>query len=138
MIDDNALKSHCAQYILAVAAVEGRIVPEDILRDRREDPGVRAFFERVRLLADREIDEWPAAAPAVVEIALTDGRRVSERVDWAKGRRENPMTRSELEAKFYDLATRRLPREDAHRVLAAIEDLEHLGDVSRLGDLLRG
>jgi 2-methylcitrate dehydratase PrpD len=138
VIDNNPLKSHCAQYILAVAAVSGQILPDDILRDRRDEPPVREMFERVRLVADREMDGWPAGAPAVVEIALKDGRRVTERVDAARGRQENPMTPGELEAKFYDLATRRLARRDATRLLELIQGLETVGSVGQIGDLLRG
>lgn len=37
VIDNNPLKSHCSQYVLPVAAVRGRIVPDDILVDRRVD-----------------------------------------------------------------------------------------------------
>jgi 2-methylcitrate dehydratase PrpD len=137
VIDNNPLKSHCAQYILAVAAVNHRIVPEDILQDRRDNPEIRMVSERVRLIGDREMDHWPAYAPAVVEVVLKDGRRFSERVDWAKGRRENPMTRAELEEKFFDLATTRIPREQADRLMGLVGNLEQVPNVREVGELLR-
>jgi len=137
VIDNHPLKSHCAQYILAVAAVNHKIVPDDILQDRRDDPRVRMMYERVMLVGDREMDRWPAPAPAVVEVVLKDGRRVSQRVDWAKGRRENPMTRSELEQKFFDLATTRLSRARADRLMDLVDDLEKVPDVRTIGELLR-
>ena len=42
MIDDNPLKSHCAQYILPVGLVFGRVIIDDILFDRTAEPGGRA------------------------------------------------------------------------------------------------
>ena len=137
VIDNNPLKSHCAQYILAVAAVNRRIVPEDILQDRRDNPAIRMVFERVRLIGDRDMDDWPAHAPAVVEVALKDGRRFSERVDWAKGRRENPMTRGELERKFFDLATTRISRDQANQLMDCVYGLDQAPNVREIAELLR-
>ncbi len=137
VIDNNPLKSHCAQYILAVAVVNHKIVPEDILQDRRDNPAIRMMYERVRLIGDREMDRWPASAPAVVEIVLKDGQRFSERVDWAKGRRENPMTRAELEQKFLDLATTRIPRDRANRLLDLVHGLEQVPNVGQVAELLQ-
>ncbi len=137
VIDNNPLKSHCAQYILAVAAVDRKIVPNDILHDRRDNAQVRMVYERVKLIGDREMDRWPASAPAIVEITVKDGRRLSERVDWAKGRRENPMTHTELERKFFDLATMRISRDDANRLMERLAHLEQEPNIREIGRLLR-
>ena len=136
VIDNNPLKSHCAQYVMAVAAVRRKIAPSDILEDRRADPKIRSLSERVRLIGDPEMDAWPAQAPAVVEVTTRDGRVFTERVDWAVGRRENPMTQAELERKFLELATTRISRDAAARLLAMVYDLERLADVNALGALL--
>ena len=137
VIDNNPLKSHCAQYILAVAAVDRKIVPNDILHDRRDNAQIRMVYERVKLIGDREMDRWPGSAPAIVEVTVKDGRRLSARVDWAKGRRENPMTRTELERKFFDLATMRISRDDANRLMERVDHLEQVPDVREIGRLLR-
>lgn len=137
VIDNNPLKSHCAQYVMAVAAVRGKIEPGDILEDRRADPRIRDLSARTRLVGDPAMDAWPAQAPAVVEVTTRDGRTLTARVDWAKGRRENPMTKADLEGKFMALAMTRMPRAAAVRLMDAVYSLDRLADVNELGALLR-
>jgi 2-methylcitrate dehydratase PrpD len=71
-----------------------------------------------------------------VTITLKDGRRLQKRVVQAKGQPRKPLTVSELEAKFRDAATRVLPAARAEAVLAAVQTLEKLPDVSSLARLL--
>ncbi len=137
VIDNNPLKSHCAQYVMAVAAVHGKIEPGDILQDRRADPRIRDLSARTRLVGDPAMDAWPAQAPAVVEVTTRDGRTLTARVDWAKGRRENPMTKAELEGKFMNLATTRMPRVAASRLMETVYGVDRLRDMNELGALLQ-
>jgi 2-methylcitrate dehydratase PrpD len=137
VIDNNPLKSHCAQYIMAVAAVRGKIESGDILEDRRADPRIKSLSERVRLIGDAGMDAWPAHAPAVVEVTTRDGRTLVARVDEAKGRRENPMTQVELEQKFMDLATTRISRSAAARLMEMVYGLDRIADVGEIAALLQ-
>jgi len=137
VIDNNELKSHNAQYILAVAAVRGRVVPTDILEDQRSDPQVSDMFKRVRLLGDPELDPKEADRPAVVEVTARDGRRFVEAVDWPKGTPQNPLTQAELEGKFLSLATTVMSPQRAREILAVVNRLEELEDITALADLLR-
>ena len=137
VIDNNPLKSHCAQYIMAVAAVRRKIESADILEDRRADPRIKSLSERVRLVGDPEMDPWPAHSPAVVEVATRDGRTLVARVDEARGRRENPMTKAELEQKFMGLATTRISRSEAARLMETVYRLDRVADVGTVAALLR-
>jgi 2-methylcitrate dehydratase PrpD len=134
VIDGNPLKSHCAQYILAVAAVERRIESDAILRDRREsDRRVADLFGRVELVADPAVTRSGAA---IVELTTTDGQVHRERVDHVRGSRENPLTTEELRSKFFDLTGRRLGRPRAEEIAALVDRLEALPNVGRLLELL--
>jgi 2-methylcitrate dehydratase PrpD len=137
VIDNNPLKSHCAQYIMAVAAVRRKIESADILEDRRADPRIKSLSDRVRLVGDAAMDAWPAHAPAVVDVTTRDGRTLSARVDEAKGRRDNPMTTAELEQKFMDLATTRILRHAASRLMELVDRLDGVADVGELTALLQ-
>ncbi len=137
VIDNNPLKSHCAQYIMAVAAVNRTIGPNDILQDRRADPRIRSMSERVTLVGDAAMDPWPAGSPAVVEVTARGGRTFSARVDWAKGRRENPMTRAELEEKFLRLAAARISHDAAERLMDQVYHLETVSDINDVAALLQ-
>jgi 2-methylcitrate dehydratase PrpD len=136
IIDDNALKSHNAQYMMAVAAASGEIGPWDILEDRRRDPEILDMFGRVKLVGDPELDEKEADTPAVVEVVTKDGRRFTEAEDWPKGAPQRPMTKEELEAKFKTLATTVLSQERAERIMGLVNGLEELEDMSQLSKLL--
>jgi 2-methylcitrate dehydratase PrpD len=137
VIDDNDLKSHNAQYIMAVTAVHRKVGRDDILVDQRADPRVAEVYRKVTLVPDAAMDPWTASSPAVVEVATTDGRRFTRRVDWPRGTRYNPMTQGELEAKFLDLSTTRLPRERAERLMELVYGLEDVEDVAAVAALLQ-
>jgi 2-methylcitrate dehydratase PrpD len=137
VIDNNPLKSHCAQYIMAVAAVNRRIESGTILVDQRErDPRVAAMFERVRLEADEALLASPSANPASVELTTSDGAVYRQTTEFSHGSRENPMGDDEIRAKFFDLAGRRLGAERAGRVAALVDRLEELADAGALMELL--
>jgi len=54
----------------------------------------------------------------------------------AKGQPRNPLTDAELLVKFRDCAARALPAERAESLLAAVQQLDTLADVSALTRLL--
>ncbi len=101
MIDNNELKSHCAQYILPVGLVFGGVTIDDILRDRLRHPEVARLRAKTRLVADPELDTgWPEVYASIVEVTTTDDRRFSRRVDHARGTMENPLTPEEIHRKY--------------------------------------
>ncbi|MCC7352787.1 MAG: MmgE/PrpD family protein [Anaerolineae bacterium] len=136
VIDNNPLKSHNAQYILAVAATNGTIDPNDILVDRRADPAIADLYRRTQLLPEPTLSEITNNAPAIVEVRLRDGRTFKERVNYRKGSSQNPFTAEELREKFLRWATTRIPKEQARRIVALTERLEELRDVGELVGLM--
>lgn len=75
----------------------------------------------------------------IVEVSLVDGRSASKRVDAPLGHPTNPMPRDVLVAKFLDCARHAslpLSRERLDRVIALVDDLEHVDDVAGLPDHL--
>jgi 2-methylcitrate dehydratase PrpD len=166
VIDNNPLKSHCAQYIMAVAAVRREIDSDVIVTDLRlTDPLIRDLSRRTRLVGDAA-NEVPGAGSAIVEIRVRDGRVFREafrpshlrpeaahasaphsrepgmrspRESAGRGQsgEEKPFTRAELEEKFMELATARIPPDRAAQLLERVNTLETLDDTARLMDLLR-
>jgi 2-methylcitrate dehydratase PrpD len=133
VIDDNPLQSHCAQYIMAVAAVERRITPDVILVDRRAtDPRVAAMVGRVRLIADEAFRAGPAGQAAWVELVATDGATYREEVSRFRGTLQRPLTPAEIRAKFMDFAGGRLGAARAAGVAGLVDRLETLPDIGEL------
>ena len=101
-IDNNPLKSHCAQYILPVALSATGLNVIDLFVDRREtDAQVRRLSERITVLADDELDrDFPARYTTIVEVTTTSGQQYSRRNDAARGYPQHPMSQAERYAKF--------------------------------------
>jgi 2-methylcitrate dehydratase PrpD len=138
MIDNNELKSHCAQYILPVGLVLGRVMIDDILQDRRKNPEVARLSAHTRMVADPELEKhWPERYASIVEVTTTDGRRFSCRVDHAKGTMENPLTPAEIHAKYLKLATTVAAVSHAERIARLVGRIERATVARDLATFLR-
>ncbi|HXJ77053.1 MAG TPA: MmgE/PrpD family protein [Candidatus Methylomirabilis sp.] len=138
MIDGHALKSHCAQYILPVGLVFGRVIIDDILFDRQRHPEVARLSSGMTLVHDPALDEnYPEHYTSVVELILKDGRTVSRRVEFAKGTRENPLGPDEVREKFFRLTGPVVPRARAESLMRTVDRLDKTRDLAALAALLR-
>ena len=101
-IDNNPLKSHCAQYILPVALSATGLNVVDIFIDRRNaDAQVRRLSERITVVADAELDrDFPARYTTIVEVTTMSGKTHRQRNEIARGYPENPLSRDDRYAKF--------------------------------------
>ena len=97
MIDNNELKSHCAQYILPVGLVYA----------------------------------------SIVEVTTTNGRRLTRRVDHARGTMENPLTPEEIHQKYLTLATTATSAAHAGRIADVVRRIERLSNLDGLAIMLR-
>ncbi|MGH7311042.1 MAG: MmgE/PrpD family protein, partial [Candidatus Rokuibacteriota bacterium] len=71
-----------------------------------------------------------------VEVALRDGRVLTQTTTTVRGDAENPVDREVLVEKFLALASPSLPADGARRVVEAVAELETLKDVRDLTELL--
>jgi 2-methylcitrate dehydratase PrpD len=138
-VDGNPLKSHCAQYVLAVALARGAIDVADLFIDRRQtDKTVADLSAHVTVIHDDELDRlFPNFYASILEIDTHDGRRLSKRQDIARGYPEAPMTQDELDAKFDRLAGSVAAPARVKALREAIAGLPHAATVSAFADLLR-
>jgi 2-methylcitrate dehydratase PrpD len=136
IIDNNELKSHCAQYILPIGLHNRQIVIDDILQDRR-DPRVAALSERVTVIGDDELERlYPDRYPSIVELTTRSGETVSRRVDWPKGYPQNPVSQDEIERKFLSLAETAIERSTAERIVGLVAELDRASRVDELAGLV--
>ena len=84
-------------YAVAAALLYGRA---DLTVFEPLDPRVLRLAEKVAVEEDKELTrESPQKRIAVVSVTMRDGTVRSERVDYARGEPENPMSPAELEEK---------------------------------------
>jgi 2-methylcitrate dehydratase PrpD len=125
-------------YCVSVALLDRTVGLAQFADERVQRADVQAFMPKVRMFVHPEqtTRECLPTRFSEVTITLRDGRRLQKRVVQAKGQPKNPLTVSELEAKFRDAATRVLPAARAEAILAAVQTLEAVPDVSALARLL--
>jgi 2-methylcitrate dehydratase PrpD len=104
-----------------------RMQNADVLRQRA----------KVQLVKDDSLVPMLPVRVAVVEITLTDGTQMSERVTAVRGTPRNPMTRKEVVDKARDLIDPVLGAATGARLVDAIFALEDLKSVRALRPLLQ-
>jgi 2-methylcitrate dehydratase PrpD len=128
-----------AQYSLAfpvaAALVFGRVGIDEVSAGGLEDTRVARLVAAVRPIEDAELTKlFPAERWARVRIVLADGRTLESRPAQARGGPENPLTDSELRAKYRELATPVLGSVRTERIEHAVDAMAD--DGRALGALL--
>jgi 2-methylcitrate dehydratase PrpD len=138
-IDGNPLKSHCAQYVLAVALARGRLEVADLFADAREsDPAIAALSERIEVVADNgELEAmFPDFYACRLKVSTADGNVHEAGAKVARGYPETPLGQAALEAKFRGLAGSVASAQRVDRLWAELDALERAESVAALAALL--
>jgi len=92
-------------YSVAIALKTGKATIQEFMPEWISDESVSALTEKVNVFSD---DDLTALAPqkrvAMVELIMTNGNCLNERIDYPKGEPETPMSVNNIEEKFYSLA----------------------------------
>jgi len=138
VVDNRDIPDICLQHMVAVMLLDGtasfRAAHDQV---RMQDPTVLRERAKVKYVPDDELAKRLPVRVSVVEIALSDGTRLTERVEAVRGTVRNPMTRDEVVAKARDLIAPVLGASPAQRLIDAALALEALPSVRRLRPLLR-
>jgi aconitate decarboxylase len=128
----------CAPYVVACALLEAGVDVDDFRPDALRDPGRLALAERVTVRVDDNPDP-NALAPVEVAVVLKDGARHEAAVSAVYGSPARPMGREAQLAKFrrnWISGARPLPEAAGEQLLAAVDRLETISDVTTLVDLM--
>ena len=126
------------QYLVAVMLID-KTVSFHAAHDkaRMQDPAILREEAKVELIGDEELEHLLPTRVGVVEIELTDGTRLSERVENARGTPENPMTREEIVAKARSLMTPVLGATTATKLIDRLLEMESIKNIRELRPLLQ-
>lgn len=121
-------------FSVAVALMLGRAGVNEFSPALVEDKDILGLANKVNVLPDDELTALsPKKRAAVVEVKTTDGKIFTARVDIPKGEPENPMTPSEIENKFLQLALYGGKEEkEAHAILRLIWGLKNDSNIKEL------
>ncbi|WLI15593.1 MmgE/PrpD family protein [Pseudomonas sp. FP603] len=117
------------RYALAARLVHGhcRLVAYD--DEQRHHPRIAHWMSRIRLEVDPLLSE---DGEPVVSLQTVDGRHASLCVEVPLGAPGNPLSDEALEEKFFSLAGRVMPRQQASQLLEQLWRLESLSSVESL------
>jgi len=124
-------------FCLAVAAHARGAGERDFTEDLLGNPSVCGLAERVTVEADEDMSRaFPQQWPAHVQVILRDDRSFERLVPYPKGEPEAPMTESEIEDKFRDLATVTVTEDAADAIIGAVHALDRSAGVGALLDTI--
>jgi 2-methylcitrate dehydratase PrpD len=138
VVDNRDIPDICLQHMVAVMLLD-KTVSFHAAHDkpRMQDPAALRQRSKVSLVRDEELAKLLPVRVASVEIELTDGTRLSERVAAVRGTPRNPMSRAEVIDKARDLTAPVLGRETSMRLIETVYAIEAVTDIRNLRPLLR-
>jgi 2-methylcitrate dehydratase PrpD len=104
---------------------------------RMKDPAVLRQRAKVQLVPDEELERLYPRRIGIVEVTLTDGTHLTERVEAVRGTTGNPMPRDEVIVKCQDLMAPFLGAAKSKHLIDAVFDLEQFKDIRALRPLLQ-
>ena len=104
---------------------------------RMQDPGVLRLRAKVQLIPDEELERRLPQRIAIVEIILSDGTHLSERIDAVRGTPANPMPRGEVVTKCRELIAPVLGAATTGSLIEKILGLENVKNIRELRPLLQ-
>ena len=138
VVDNRDIPDICLQHMMAVMLID-KTASFHAAHDkgRMQDPSVRRERAKVTYVPDDALVRLLPARVAVVELTLTDGTTLVERVEAVRGTVRNPMPRAEVVAKAMDLMVPVLGRGRADTLVQRILALEAVRDVRTLRPLFQ-
>ncbi len=129
---------HSLPYVIAAAVADRQVTPIQFTDAKIMDSKIRAQLNKVKVIADPEIEAvFPELQRVRVVIQTTDGREFEKKLDYPKGDPRNPLTDAEIAGKFAALAEGIATPDDVQRMQAAVECTEDFDDVRELmGELV--
>ena len=138
VVDNREIPDICLQHMIAVMLIDKTAsfhAAHDVAR--MKDPTVLKQRAKVTLAGDETLDKLMPKRVAIVEVTLSDGKTVSERVETVRGTSGNPMTREEMIAKARDLCVPVLGADKFNRLVEKIFALETVKTITELRPLLQ-
>jgi len=138
IVNNRAIPDICLQHIIAVMllykTVTFRTANDAALM---KNPAILRERAKVTLIPDEQLQRLMPLRVAIVEVTLTDGTHLTQRVDNVRGTPGNPMTRAEVVAKARDLMTPVLGQTACTDLIEHVFGLENVKDIRELRPLLQ-
>lgn len=138
VVDNRELPDICLQYMVAVMLID-KTASFHAAHDkpRMQDPAILRERAKVQLVPSEELRQLLPRREAIVEVTLTDGTNLTQRVEDVRGTAENPMERKEVVAKCHDLMAPVIGESACNSLVEKVLGLENVKDIRELRPLLQ-
>ena len=120
-------------YITAIALIDGEVTNRQFEPERFADPKIWKFLENVKVERNAELSAmYPGAVANIVHVDLSDGKRLTKRVDYPLGHARNPLKDAEVERKFNALVTPKLGEKRGRAIVDLVWKLDEAKNVDGL------
>jgi 2-methylcitrate dehydratase len=127
---------HSLPYLVAVALLDGQVMPEQYQPDRIRSQDVQSLLRKVTIKPSADYSRrFPDEMPCRITLTLRDGRRVAEEKQDYEGFRTRPMSWETAVEKFEKLVAPYTDRSLCQGIIRAVLYLESI-QVSDLTELL--
>src|SRR5437588_1177010 len=138
IVNNREIPDICLQHMVAVMLLDKTATFASAHDTKRlNDAATLRERAKVQLIPDPELERLMPLRVAIVEVTLSDGSHLSQRVDNVRGTPENPMTRGEIIAKASDLITPILGEAKCSSLIEKVFHLESVSDIRELRPLLQ-
>src|SRR6202789_2190737 len=118
---------HSLPYLLAVALLDGDVMPAQFEPDRIARADVQQLLKKVSVRPNHEYtDEYPRKMPAKITVHLKDGKVIEHEVQDYPGLASHPFTWEESVEKFDSLVTGRIDDGLSREIKDAVRSLENI------------
>ncbi len=124
-------------YVAAYTALHGAPMLNAFTEEAIRDEAVKALARKVTVAIDPEFADILDDSPARVVVTLGDGRTLQRMRYYSSGTPQVPLTRDQVEAKFFDCAERAVDKATAMKVFALLSRFEQERSFAELWGLLK-
>ncbi|MGB7011856.1 MAG: MmgE/PrpD family protein [Pseudolabrys sp.] len=118
---------HSLPYLLAVALLDGDVMPAQFEPDRIMRADVQQLLKKVSVRPDQEFtDQYPAKMPAKIVVRLQDGKVIEHEVQDFPGLASRPFTWEESVEKFDRLTAGHADEGTCREIKDAVHSLENI------------
>jgi 2-methylcitrate dehydratase PrpD len=138
IVNNREIPDICLQHMVAVMVMDKTVTFSSAHdKARMKDPATLREREKVKLIPDEQLERLMPLRVAIVEVQLTDGTHLTQRVDNVRGTPKNPMTSDEIVAKARDLIAPILGTAQCASLIDRVVNLERVRDIRELRPLLQ-
>jgi 2-methylcitrate dehydratase PrpD len=124
-------------YVAAYTALYGAPMLKAFTEESIADEKIKALARKVSITIDPEFADLLNDSPSRVTVTLADGRTVERMRYYASGTPQVPLTKGQVEEKFFDCAERAVDKASATKIFAFLNRFEEERSFAPLWGLVK-